>query len=147
MKANLKKLEFYSNTGSEIQISICRGIALLTFIGIIFLSGMANGQTSLSTKHSPIDVPIGQVAPHIPVMLKANGQGNTFSYGGYVYAKDLNIQNLRSWINQYPNEVSNYTKMIKGLLKQEHNDDNSQLFAATYIDAKAQYVLIQKLLK
>lgn len=95
----------------------------------------------------PMDVPIGQIAPHIPVMLKANGQENTFRYGGYTYDKNLNVQNLKNWINQYPDEVSNYTKIIKNLFKEYKNDANDQLLRSIYTDAKAQYILIKKLLK
>ena len=95
----------------------------------------------------PIDVPISQLAPHIPVMLKANGQENTFKYGGYTYDKNQNIQNLNNWITQYPDEVSNYIKIIKTLFKEYKNEANDQLLRSIYIDSKAQYILIKKLLK
>ena len=95
----------------------------------------------------PIDVPIAQAAPHIPIMLKAKGSGSTFTFEGTIYDNDLNIENLKSWIQQYPNEVSNYQKVIDGLLNQNKSDADSNLFASSYKDAKAQYALIQKLLK
>jgi hypothetical protein len=95
----------------------------------------------------PMDVPIGQVAPHIPVMLKANGQDNIFKYGGYTYDKNLNILNLKNWITQYPDEVSSYNKVIKTLFEEYKNEANDQILRSIYIDAKAQYILIKKLIK
>jgi len=80
----------------------------------------------------PIDVIVGNAAPHIPVMDKTD--------------KTQNINALNLWIASYPDEVIQYKKVILPALKSVKVKTLSPTFASAYNDTKAQYKLITKIL-
>ena len=134
MKANLNKLEFYTKTGSEIRISICRVIALLTFIGIIFLSGLAKGQTSAS------DNPVIKAAPHLPKMERSNDDAKLFHGEKFTYKADNEVS-LKEWASKYPNEVEAYKVAIDPYLKDTDITKLSALDQDTFYDLKSQWLM------
>ena len=91
---------------------------------------------------APIDVIVGNAAPHIPIMIKINNQENETKYNN-----EENLKAIKVWISSYPNEVANYKKIIVQALDSVEVKSLSPIFSSIYNDTKTQYKLIASLLK
>lgn len=134
MKANLNNLKFFAKNGSKIQISICRGLTLMTFIGIIFLSGMANGQTPVSEN------PVIKAAPHLPKMERATDDAKLFHGEKFTYKADNEIT-LKEWVTKYPSEVEAYKVAMEKYLKDTDVTKLSAVDQDTFYDLKSQWLM------
>lgn len=94
------------------------------------------------TEDLPIDVIVGNAAPHIPVMIKTTKEGKKS-----VYNKEKNLLAINKWITSYPDEVEKYKDVIEPALKGIKVKSLSPTFTSSYNDTKAQYKMIASTLK
>ena len=94
------------------------------------------------TDDLPIDVIVGNAAPHIPVMIKTTKEGKKSGYN-----KEENLLAINKWIASYPDEVAKYKDVIEPALKGIKVKSLSPTFASSYNDTKAQYKIIASILK
>lgn len=91
----------------------------------------------------PIDESIAVAAPHLPAIQQFEGTGDSFKYKKNTYQYDERI--LKTWIQTYPEEFSNYCIAMKALLKDTRKASLSPIMKAIYTDLKAQYFMIKKI--
>ena len=125
---------FYETNKFRFQKKL-KGLTFFTAtLMLMFFSFSAFSFKNYSSQlnEEPIDVIVGNAAPHIPVMDTTDKM------------KNLNALNL--WIASYPDEVIQYKKVILPALKSIKVKTLSPTFAAVYDETKAQYKLITKIL-
>ena len=86
--------------------------------------------------------PIAKAAPHLPLMVRYEGQGIVFNVENNKYKFEANEGRFKNWMKTYPTELLHYKEAISSYLKNTRiaklSDENKQL----YIDLKSQWLLI-----
>ena len=86
--------------------------------------------------------PIAIAAPHLPLMIRYEGQGIVFNIENNKYKFEGNEGRLKNWMKTYPDELSKYKDAIAIYLKnisfRKLANENKEL----YIDLKSQWLLI-----
>ena len=86
--------------------------------------------------------PIAIAAPHLPLIVKYEGQGIVFNVENNKYKFEGNEGRFKNWMKTYPEELAKYKDAIAIFLKNSPtnklNTENHQL----YVDLKSQWLLI-----
>ena len=107
---------------------------------ILFFAIQAQAQTNSLPDGSPIKV----AAPHLPLMARYSGVGQEHHGEKFSYNSDANINALKDWAKNNPNEVTAYKVAIEYYLKGAESATLSAADKDIYYDLKAQwYMYIQ----
>jgi hypothetical protein len=113
-----------------------------TVKGNEYLMGAIYADVFSAGTSEPIDESIAVAAPHLPVIQKFEGSGNSFKYKKIRYQYDE--KTLKTWIQTYPEEFTNYCIAMKALLNETKESSLSPVMKAIYTDLRAQYLMIKK---
>jgi hypothetical protein len=115
---------------------------LPTLKGSDYPVDLINVKTHSGAVLAPIDETIAVAAPHLPVIRKWDGSGDSFKFKRNTYLYDEKI--LKTWIQTYPDEFTNYCIAMKTLLKNTKESTLTPIMKTIYTDLKAQYFMIKK---
>lgn len=89
--------------------------------------------------------PVVIAVPHLPEMIKYNGEGKPFYGEKFKYKKNENEDNVHEWIKAYPEEYKKYKTVIAEYMKATDPETLSADAATLYYDLKAQWLMIRQL--
>ena len=84
----------------------------------------------------PDDHPISKAAPHLPEVLKFNGNANGLKYS--VYLSPQEEDSIREWATTYPEEVRTYKSAISAFIENSDISSLSESDKILYADLQAQ---------
>lgn len=90
----------------------------------------------------PINHPIAIAAPHLPLMIKYDGQGLVYTIENTRYKFDVIERDVKSWMRNYPEELVKYKAAIYSFLKIKQPITLPADRKNIYNDLKSQWLLI-----
>ncbi len=112
----------------------------LLAILLLFISYCGFAQTA----PLPANHPIALAAPHLPLIIRFDGVGKEFHGDKYTYNLESNLQNIKDWIKNFPDELNSYKGAIATYLKTDLStlsDSDKEIFT----DLKSQWFMIAQL--
>jgi hypothetical protein len=114
------------------------------FTMVLFLSMTLSAQ---SETKEPIDMVLVKSAPHLSWIQRSEASQNVFQGEKFKYNLVKNNEKIQKWVDQYPSEVTTYRQAIETFFKETSVNDLIGQEKDFYYDMKAQYQIVQKLLK
>lgn len=114
------------------------------FTMVLFLSMTLSAQ---SEAKEPIDLVLIRSAPHLSWVQRSDTSENVFQGEKFTYDLVKNNQQIQKWVDQYPSEVTSYKQAVEKFFKETSVNDLIGQEKDFYYDMKAQYEMVQKLLK